>query len=640
MLLCDIPFYLAAKNSRKPIIDDLVDIKDFKKLLRTKNNVLVCFISSAKQNANIIKVFEESADAVKGQGTMVLIDCSTEAKKLCKKFKVSPDPYVLKHYKDGEFHKNYDRKETVSSMLNFMRDPTGDVPWAEDPSTSGIVHIQDAVALSKLLRKETGPVMVMFYAPWCGFCKQLKPDYSAAALELKGHSILAAIDVNRPENAIIRTKFNITGFPTLIYFENGIRRFNYEGDNNKQSIIDFMKNPTAAPVKPVETEWSAMENDVKHLTDANFDDAIAESDSILIMFYAPWCGHCKKMKPEYEKAAERIKRENIPGVLAALDATKEPKSAKKFSITGYPTVKYFKNGEFQFDITLREEDKIIEFMKNPKEPPPPPPPEKPWSEEQSEVVHLTTETFKPFLKKKKFVLVMFYAPWCGHCKKAKPEFTAAADVFKDESKIEFAAIDCTTHSSVCNVYEVKGYPTIKLFQYLNKEPVQDYSGGRTKEDFVKFMAGLSGQKIEMKPVAEKENKDENKKQFEVWGSPEGSRLIIRLSEKDFDSEIRKHDSLLIFFYKLPGCNECQRLKEKLSKVALELKNADVAGRVAAFDATDSNKIQKEVIDFPALRYYKKGKYVTDVSPKSSTEELFNLLRKPPGVNEHANKDEL
>ena len=35
---------------------------------------------------------------------------------------------------------------------------------------------------------------------------------------------------------------------------------------------------------------------------------------------------------------------------------------------------------------------------------------------QSAVVHLTEETFKPVLKKKKHVLVIFYAPWCGHCK--------------------------------------------------------------------------------------------------------------------------------------------------------------------------------------------------------------------------------
>ena len=42
-----------------------------------------------------------------------------------------------------------------------------------------------------------------------------------------------------------------------------------------------------------------------------------------------------------------------------------------------------------------------------------------WSEEETDVVHLTEEDFTTFLRKKKHVLVMFYAPWCGHCKSAK-----------------------------------------------------------------------------------------------------------------------------------------------------------------------------------------------------------------------------
>lgn len=63
---------------------------------------------------------------------------------MCKKLKVSPDPYILKHYKDGEFSKDYDRKETVSSMVNFMRDPTGDIPWEEDSTAINVVHVSDA----------------------------------------------------------------------------------------------------------------------------------------------------------------------------------------------------------------------------------------------------------------------------------------------------------------------------------------------------------------------------------------------------------------------------------------------------------------------------------------------------------------
>lgn len=57
--------------------------------------------------------------------------------------KVSPDPIVLKHYKDGDFHKDYDRQMTVSSFVNFLRDPSGDLPWDEDEAGADVVHIGD-----------------------------------------------------------------------------------------------------------------------------------------------------------------------------------------------------------------------------------------------------------------------------------------------------------------------------------------------------------------------------------------------------------------------------------------------------------------------------------------------------------------
>lgn len=97
-------------------------------------------------------------------------------------------------------------------------------------------------------------------------------------------------------------------------------------------------------------------------------------------------------------------------MLAAVDVTKESSIATRFSIKGYPTVKFFSYGEVKFDVNVRDAPKIVEYMQNPHEPPPPPPPERPWSEESSEVVHLTEETFKPVLKKKKHVIVIFYAP--------------------------------------------------------------------------------------------------------------------------------------------------------------------------------------------------------------------------------------
>ncbi len=86
------------------------------------------------------------------------------------------------------------------------------------------------------------------------------------------------------------------------------------------------------------------DGDVVVLTDNTFDQVIKENHAVMVKFFAPWCGHCKALAPEYEKAAKIAKEKGKKYVLAELDATVQTKVAARFAIHGYPTLKLFIDG--------------------------------------------------------------------------------------------------------------------------------------------------------------------------------------------------------------------------------------------------------------------------------------------------------
>jgi protein disulfide-isomerase A1 len=56
--------------------------------------------------------------------------------------------------------------------------------------------------------------------------------------------------------------------------------------------------------------------------------------------FAPWCGHCKALAPEYEEAATTLKEKNI--ALAKIDCTEEADLCRDHGVEGYPTLKVFR----------------------------------------------------------------------------------------------------------------------------------------------------------------------------------------------------------------------------------------------------------------------------------------------------------
>ena len=81
-------------------------------------------------------------------------------------------------------------------------------------------------------------------------------------------------------------------------------------------------------------------SDVHTLDGKTFEDFVTDNSLVLAEFYAPWCGHCKALAPEYEEAATTLKDKNI--ALAKVDCTNDQDLCQDYGVEGYPTLKVFR----------------------------------------------------------------------------------------------------------------------------------------------------------------------------------------------------------------------------------------------------------------------------------------------------------
>lgn len=111
-------------------------------------------------------------------------------------------------------------------------------------------------------------------------------------------------------------------------------------------------------------------------------------------------------------------------------------------------------------------------------------------EEEDNVIVLTTSNFDEVIKTHKYILVEFYAPWCGHCKALAPEYAKAAGQLNSEgSEVRLGKVDATIQTELGERFKIRGYPTIKFF--IDGTPIE-YAGGRSSDEIIQWIKKKSG----------------------------------------------------------------------------------------------------------------------------------------------------
>ena len=108
------------------------------------------------------------------------------------------------------------------------------------------------------------------------------------------------------------------------------------------------------------------ENNILVLDDSNFEEVLGLHPLLLVKFYAPWCGHCKKLAVEFNAAANLLNEGTQNPLLAKVDATVELKLSDRYGIEGYPRLKLFQYGRVSDYTGKRTSKEIATYMKDTK----------------------------------------------------------------------------------------------------------------------------------------------------------------------------------------------------------------------------------------------------------------------------------
>ncbi|KAF5937771.1 hypothetical protein HYC85_025277 [Camellia sinensis] len=492
----------------------------------------------------------------------------------------SPPPDPLSDEDDDDFE-NYDDFEVPSSGFDHEDEAYSQQPEIDDKDVVVLKesNFSDFVESNRY-------VMVEFYAPWCGHCQALAPEYAAAATELKGEAVALA-KVDATEESELAEEYEVQGFPTVYFFVDGQHK-PYNGQRTKEAIVTWIKKKIGPGVS--------------NITSADDAERVLTSESRVVLGFLE-----SLVGPESEELAAASKLEDDVNFYQTVnpDVAKlfhmDPDAKRPALVMLKKEAEKLNNFDGQF-----VKSAIAEFVSANKLP---------------LVTTFTRESatviFESPIKKQ---LLLFATS--NDSDKVVPTFQEAATIFK--GKLIFVYVEMDN--------EDVGRPVADYFGVTGDSPkVIGFSGN---EDAKKYVLAGEVTLDKLKVFGEDFVQDKLKPFYKSDPIPETNDGDVKIVVGNNFEEIVLDESkdVLLEIY-APWCGHCQALEATYNKLAKHLRGIESLV-IAKMDGTTNEHPKAKVDGFPTLLFFSAGNKSSDpitVDTDRTVVELYKFLKKHASI---------
>ncbi|KAK5980667.1 DnaJ domain and thioredoxin-containing protein [Trichostrongylus colubriformis] len=176
----------------------------------------------------------------------------------------------------------------------------------------------------------------------------------------------------------------------------------------------------------------------------------------IVDFFAPWCGPCQQLAPEFQRAARSLRQFDERVHFGSVDCQAYAVFCRQQSVSAYPSIRLYPATKKQrwlqpfYDYPQnmwRNSDTIERWV---------------FGMLPSLVTSLGNDYWQTVLDSDEPWLVDFFAPWCGHCVQFAPVFEQIAKVL--DGKVKLGKVDCDQWPGVCRGAQIQSYPTVRFYK--------------------------------------------------------------------------------------------------------------------------------------------------------------------------------